>query len=112
MKPIVPSVDPTRKRLERIMDPHQTLTREDIVWVLEWIKKKVADEDPALLGLSQPRLLANFHFFAETAMLLIHRRSNNAAEVDRIRLWLREASYGLTAQNDLHRPAAAKKMLE
>lgn len=109
MKPMMPSVDPARKRLESIMDPHQTLTREDIVWVLEWIKKKVADEDPALLGLSQPRLLTNFHFFAETAMLLIHRRSNYAAEVDRLRQWLREASYGLVTEDALRHPAASNE---
>jgi hypothetical protein len=67
--------------------------------MLEFIKKKVADEDPALLDLSQPRLMQNFHFFAEAAMSLIHRRHYCAQEADRLRDWLRQAAYGLNVDN-------------
>ncbi|CAM4291439.1 hypothetical protein FHS16_002320 [Paenibacillus endophyticus] len=86
---------PTQKRIHRILDPDHPLCREDVVWMLEYIKKKVADEDPALLDLSQPRLLQNFRFFAEAAMSLIHRRHCSDQEADRLREWLRQATFGL-----------------
>lgn len=85
--------NPIAARLERILDPAHPLCKDDIVWVLEFIKKKVADKDPALLDLSQPRLLNNFHSFAEIAMLLIHRSSYG--ETERLRTWLYEAAHGL-----------------
>ncbi len=87
--------DTTNRKLQSILDPGRPLCREDIVWMLEYIKKKVADEDPRLLELSQPRLLQNFRYFAETAMLLIHRKSFFDQEADRLKTWLYEASYGL-----------------
>lgn len=86
---------PSDRRISTIMDPNHPLCREDVVWMLEYIKKKVADNDPALLGLAQPRLIQNFHYFAEAAMSLIHRRHYSEQEADRMRSWLREAAYGL-----------------
>lgn len=94
--PEYPASHPTHIRLRRILNPDHPLCREDVVWMLEYIKKKVADEDPALLGLSQPRLLKNFHFFAEAAMSLVQRRHFSDQEADRLRAWLIEAAYGLT----------------
>lgn len=82
---------PIRSRLEQILHPNHPLCRDDVVWVLELIKKRVAEEDPALLDLPQPRLLKNFQYFAETAMMLIHRRPVYDQELDRIRIWMREA---------------------
>lgn len=90
---------PTQLRISRILNPDHPLCREDVVWMLEYIKKKVADEDPALMDLSQPRLLQNFHFFAEAAMSLIHRRHYYDQEADRLRDWLRQAAYGLNKDN-------------
>jgi hypothetical protein len=90
---------PTEKRINRILDPAHPLCRSDVIWMLEFIKKKVADEDPALLDLSQPRLMQNFLFFAEAAMSLIHRRHYSAQETDRLRDWLRQAAYGLNQDN-------------
>ncbi|SFE13200.1 hypothetical protein SAMN04487969_101224 [Paenibacillus algorifonticola] len=84
-------------RISRILNPNHPLSREDVIWMLEYIKKKVADDDPALTGLSQPRLLRNFHCFAEAAMSLIHRGRASDQEADRLQGWLKEASYGLTA---------------
>ncbi|MFX3633386.1 MAG: hypothetical protein ACE3L7_30995 [Candidatus Pristimantibacillus sp.] len=95
-EPEFPAPHPTHMRLSRILNPDHPLCREDVVWMLEYIKKKVADEDPALLDLSQPRLLKNFHFFAEAAMSLVHRRHFSDQEADRLRAWLIEAAYGLT----------------
>jgi hypothetical protein len=42
--------------------------------------------------------MQNFHFFAEAAMSLIHRR-HSAQEADRLRDWLRQAAYGLNQDN-------------
>ncbi|CAH0120055.1 MULTISPECIES: hypothetical protein [unclassified Paenibacillus] len=85
----------TTRRLERIFDPDHPLCKEDVVWILEYIKKKVADEDPSLLDLSQPRLLKNFHCFAEVALSLIHRRTVYDQEIDGLRSYLAEAVHGL-----------------
>jgi hypothetical protein len=84
-------------KLEQIFNPQHTLVRNDIIWVLESIKKKVAEEDPKLLALSQPRLLKNFHHFAEIAMTLIHQKSFFDQELDRFKSWAYEASYGLNS---------------
>lgn len=85
----------TESQIDRILDPDHPLCRADVVWMLEYIKKKVADEDPALMDLTQPRLLQNFHYFAEAAMSLINRRHCCDQEADRLRDWLREAAYGI-----------------
>lgn len=87
----------TESHIDRIMDPDHPLCRSDVVWMLQYIKKKVADEDPALMDLSQPRLLQNFHYFAEVAMSLINRKHYCDQEADRLRDWLREASYGINS---------------
>ncbi|NIK68528.1 MULTISPECIES: hypothetical protein [unclassified Paenibacillus] len=85
----------TSERIDRILSPDHPLCREDVVWMLEYIKKKVADGDPALRDLSQPRLLKNFHYFAEASMLLIRRKHYSEQEATRLRNCLIEASYGL-----------------
>ncbi|MCK9859746.1 hypothetical protein [Paenibacillus sp. ATY16] len=85
----------TNERIDRILNPDHPLCREDVVWMLEYIKKKVADGDPALRDLSQPRLLKNFHYFAEASMLLIRRKHYSEQEATRLRNCLIEASYGL-----------------
>ncbi|PUA35502.1 hypothetical protein C8Z91_30360 [Paenibacillus elgii] len=87
--------DWTEHKLEQIMDPTRPLCREEIVWMLEYIKKKVAEEDPNLTDLSQPRLLKNFRYFAEIALMLIQRRGSHDMEADRLKNWLYEASFGL-----------------
>ncbi|MDF2668765.1 MAG: hypothetical protein K0R67_1071 [Paenibacillus sp.] len=82
-------------RLERILSPDHPLCKEDVVWVLEFVKKKVADADPRILDLTQPRLLKNFQYFAEAATLLLHRVPFAAQEADHLKVCLREAAYGL-----------------
>ncbi|CAM3356067.1 hypothetical protein PALU110988_18325 [Paenibacillus lupini] len=91
----LPASHPSNVRMDRILSPDHPLCREDVVWMLEYIKKKVADEDPALRDLSQPRLLKNFHYFAEASMLLIRRKHYSEQEATRLRQCLIEASYGL-----------------
>ncbi|MEK8129869.1 hypothetical protein WMW72_18355 [Paenibacillus filicis] len=89
------ATDLTRRKLDQIMDPSRPLCKEEIVWMLEYIKKKVAEEDPELMDLSQPRLLQNFRYFAEISLMLIQRRNGFDQEADRLKSWLREASHGL-----------------
>lgn len=85
----------SHSRLEQILHPNHTLKREDVLWVLDFIKKKVADKDPVLMTLPQPRLIENFHYFAEVAMILLQRNVFYDLEYDRLKLYLREALFGL-----------------
>jgi hypothetical protein len=82
--------DPTAQHLEQILNPAHTLRKDDIIWVLEYIKKKVADEKLHLIELSQPQLLKSYCYFAEVAMMLIHQRHPNH-ETDRLQKLIREA---------------------
>ncbi|MBW7474225.1 hypothetical protein K0T92_05670 [Paenibacillus oenotherae] len=86
---------PAADRISRILNPDYPLCRDDVVWILEYIKKKVADEAPELLSLSQPRLLRNFQCFAEASMILIKQRGGCGHEADRLRNCLLEAVDGL-----------------
>ncbi|MBP1156149.1 MULTISPECIES: hypothetical protein [unclassified Paenibacillus] len=94
-KPKVPAPMVTDQKLQQILDSSRPLCKEDIIWMLEFIKKKVAEEDPNLMDLSQPRLLQNFRYFAEIALMLIQRRNGFDQEADRLKIWLAEASHGL-----------------
>jgi hypothetical protein len=95
MSEVISNTQAVNQRLDRIFDPNHSLCREDIIYVLELIKKRVADEDPNLLDLSQPRLLLNFQYFAEVAMLLIHRRTVYDQEINQLRQQLMEAVHGI-----------------
>jgi hypothetical protein len=95
LNPTVAYQNRTKGKLEQILHPSYTLCKEDVVWILEFIKKKVAEEDPLMQGLTQPRLLKNFRYFAEVSLMLIHRRNGFDQEADRLKMWLREAAYGL-----------------
>jgi hypothetical protein len=84
-----------KRRIAQIVDPSHLLCKEDIVWILEYIKKKVAEKNPQLLELSQPRLLQNFRYFAEISLMLIQRRNGFDQEADRLKAWIAEATFGL-----------------
>lgn len=90
--------DPTRQRLEQMLEPSYPLRKEDVVWILDYIKKKVAEEAPRLTELSQPRLVKTFCCFAEVAMMLIHHRPPHEHEADRLKGWIREALDGLKSE--------------
>lgn len=99
-EPYPRSLEPNEIKISQILDPEHPLCRDDVIWMLGYIKKKVADEDPSLMVLSQPRLMQNFLYFAEAAMALIHRRHYCDQEADRLRQWLIQAAYGLIPQTD------------
>mgnify|MGYP006955276180 FL=1 len=84
------------ERVNRLLDNSYPLCRDDVIWLLEYIKKKVADADPKLMDLSQPHLLKTFHSFAEASMSLIQRK-NGDHEVDRLRRWLKDAVEGVSS---------------
>ncbi|WP_438446696.1 hypothetical protein [Gorillibacterium sp. sgz5001074] len=90
-----PLPQPSGRTLEQLLDPQHPLCKDDVIWLLDYIKKKVAEEDPDLLDLSQPRLLKNFRYFAEISMLMLHRRPFYDQDADRLRQWMAEAVYGL-----------------
>lgn len=93
--PLSTSMSHAQRKMEQILDANHPLCRNDVIWILAYIKKKVAEEDPLFLDLSQPRLLKNFHYFAEAAMLLINQHPFFDQEADRLKQWMSEASFGL-----------------
>lgn len=86
-------------KLEQLLDPHHPMCKDDVIWLLEYIKKKVAEEDPELLDLSQPRLLQHFRYFAEVAMLLIHKQPVYDQDADRLKQWVAEAAFGINPES-------------
>ncbi|NHN28505.1 hypothetical protein [Paenibacillus agricola] len=91
----LPPQEIERRKIEQMLDSSHLLCRDDLVWVLEYIKKKVAEKNPQLLELSQPRLLQNFHHFAEISLMLIQRRGGFDQEADQLKTWIHEAIFGL-----------------
>ncbi|NBD26382.1 hypothetical protein [Paenibacillus glycinis] len=89
-----------RYRVERINDPDYPLSREDVIWTLAFVKKKMADEAPDLIGLPQPLLLRKFQSFAEASLLLLKQRSGCGPEADRLRACLQEIIAGLTIESN------------
>jgi len=81
---------PSEQPLRRLLDPSHPLQREDVLWALGFIKKKVADGAPEWSGLDRPQLLAHFACFADMALLLLHRRSPSSRETDCFRAMLSE----------------------
>jgi hypothetical protein len=81
---------PIEQPLRRLLDPSYPLCREDVLWALGFIKKKVADGAPEWSGLDRPQLLAHFACFADMALLLLHRRSPSNHETACFRTMLRE----------------------
>ncbi|MEQ4485315.1 hypothetical protein [Cohnella silvisoli] len=76
--------------LRHLLDPSYPLCREDVLWALGFIKKKVADGAPEWSGLDRPQLLAHFACFADMALLLLHRRSPSNQETECFRAMLSE----------------------
>ncbi|MEC0371843.1 hypothetical protein [Paenibacillus chibensis] len=90
----------TAARIRQIADPRHILCREDMHWVLHYVQQKVAQREPALLELSKPRILLNFQYFGEAALLLLSRTSSGHAQDERIRTCLQEAMHGLIPPDD------------
>jgi hypothetical protein len=68
----------------------QRLSKDQLIEVLTYIDEQVSSRDTILMGLSQPRLMANFHAFAQIALSLVK------GESDKVDMeWIKEASYGL-----------------
>ena len=88
------------ERLEKIFDPRNPLHREDVIWVLEFIKGQVAVNNSHLTTLSKDRLLKNFHYFAEVAMLMIEHRWLRDQKTEQLKEWLFEACHGLYPQEN------------
>ncbi|MEX3616459.1 hypothetical protein [Paenibacillus glucanolyticus] len=94
-------------RIRRILDPSYPLCREDMIWVLHFVQKKVALKDPALLDLSKPRLLQNFNSYSEAALLLLGSGNHVHTKSDDIRTCLLEAMHGLAELREAISPSQA-----
>lgn len=99
-----PHLSSAARRIRRISDPSYPLCREDIIWVLHYVQKKVASKDPSLLDLSKPRLLKNFSSYCEAALLLHNSGNHFHAKNDDVRTCLLDAMYGLPELADALSP--------
>jgi hypothetical protein len=93
MSQSAPIINHTRIKLEQISHPSHPLCREDVIWMLELIKKKVVEQDPFIMDLDQPQLIQHFHAFAELAMKLIHRRPASYSEAEYLKAWIYKANF-------------------
>lgn len=89
------SASATRTKMEHILDKHTALNREDIIWLLDFIRQNVADPNSKLLSLPPQRMLKNFHSFAEIAMMMIRRGDFLLQEASQLKRWVLEATHGL-----------------
>ncbi|GIP25240.1 hypothetical protein J23TS9_03700 [Paenibacillus sp. J23TS9] len=94
----------TAARIKQITDPRHILCREDMLWVLHYVQQKVAQGEPALLELSKPRILQNFQYFGDAALLLLSRITSGQAQDEQIRACLQEAMHGLIPPDDEDEP--------
>ncbi|HEX7057726.1 MAG TPA: hypothetical protein VF260_11130 [Bacilli bacterium] len=83
------------KHFSRLSDAFHPISKDDCIWALEYVKKKVAEEDPNLLGLSQPRLLKNFSAFADAALTLLSQTGKSEWEAENLRRSVLEAAFGI-----------------
>ncbi|SEM38561.1 hypothetical protein SAMN04488688_11297 [Paenibacillus sp. cl141a] len=96
------------KRIRRMLDPSYPLCREDVMWVLHFVQKKVALKDPALQDLSKPRLLQNFNSYCEAALLLLGSGNHFHTKNGDIRTCLLEAMHGLPELAEAISPTKAR----
>lgn len=89
-----------RYRVDRLNNPDYPLSRDDVVWTLAFVKKKMADEAPDLVGLPQPLLLRKFQSFAEASLMLLKQRGGCGHETDRLRSCLQELIADLTIESN------------
>lgn len=80
--PVVPDT------LRRLLNPDYPLRREDLIWALDYIKRKVAEGAPEWTGLDRPRLLAIFAAYADLAMHLLRRQDLHGQDMERLRALL------------------------
>lgn len=71
--------------LRRLLDSTQPFCREDVLWALHAMKRKLAEGAPEWSGLDRPELLACFSCFAEMSLLLLHRQTPGHPETERFR---------------------------
>jgi hypothetical protein len=84
-----------RLKLEQIIHPSHPLCREDVIWMLEFIKKKAADKDNVLLDQTNPRLIEQFHAYAEVALKLIHRQPLYDQDIEQLKCWIHDSFLSL-----------------
>ncbi|WP_152619402.1 hypothetical protein [Cohnella kolymensis] len=81
---------PANDHLRRLLDPSYPPRREDVLWVLDFIKQKVADGAPEWSGLDRPQLLEHFACFADMSLILLHRQVPYGPETACFRTMLRQ----------------------
>lgn len=60
-------------KLAQMLRPEYALCRDDVVWMLEYIRKTLAEAEASAPVMSPAELLRQFRCFAEVALMLIRR---------------------------------------
>jgi hypothetical protein len=71
--------------LMRLLDRSQPFCREDVLWALDYMKRKAAEGAPEWTGLDRPQLVEVFACYAEMALLLLQRQTPGRPEKERFR---------------------------
>lgn len=87
--------DSCEMRLSQLLHPANPLCRSDVIWTLEWLKKKATGLDASMLDSSQPPLLSTFRCFAEASLLILRGKPSCQQELARLRQLLTEAVHGM-----------------
>ena len=85
----------TYERLDKIFDPRHPLRKDDVIWVLDFVKSQIAAPSARVAKLNKERLLENFRCFAEVAMLMVQHQRLTHPQGEQLKHWLYEACHGL-----------------
>lgn len=83
----------------KIMDENTVLCRDDVIWMLDYVKQRLAAKHSHAFHISQDRWLHHFKTFANTAMMLLHDHRFCDQDMQRIKQQLYEASIELQQCN-------------
>ncbi|MEW9670042.1 hypothetical protein [Ammoniphilus sp. 3BR4] len=79
-----------QKSFDQLIHNHEALSRDQLIDILSYIEEKIENQDSAMMGLSNPRLLANFQAFAQISLNLLKDHPTQD-----ITQWVKEAAYGI-----------------
>lgn len=88
--------------IQRLLDTSQPFLREDVIWALDYIRRKAADKAFLSTGPDQPPCCEYFACFAEMSLLLLNRQMPGPAEKARFRALLADLHEGRDHQARIH----------
>lgn len=74
--------------IHRLLDASQPFLRDDVIWALDYVRRKAADQARMHAGPNPPPCCEYFACFAEMALLLLNRQMPGPPEQARFRAML------------------------